>query len=321
MRYRPLGRTGLNVSAVGFGAWEIGGPLRAYFEGLGWIAHGWGDVDDAHSVRLIQSCADLGINVLDTAAGYGAGHSEEVIGRALAGQRERWIVETKGGEGFRPDGVNFKDFSKAHLLRQVEESLRRLRTDYVDVYLLHGPAQADIECGECLDALAEIRRAGKSRFVGVSLGPAALGLELIRRGGMDVFQVALSLTDVGVAAALLPAAAAAGIGVVARCAFGAGFLTGAVDAGTSFAANDRRSWQSAESKASRAALARSLSFLAVPGRTLAQACLRFPLDFGGVATVIAGSKSVEHMRENAAAAAAPALSAAELARLDRVLGR
>jgi len=99
------------------------------------------------------------------------------------------------------------------------------------------------------------------------------------------------------------------------------FLTGAVDAATAFSDQDRRSWQSAESKAARAETARRLAFLTRPGRTQAQACLQFPLAFPGVSTVIAGSKSLEHMRENAAASAAPALTPAELAGIDRALGR
>lgn len=322
MQYRDLGRTGLRVSEIGFGAWEIGGPLRAHFESLGWISHGWGEVDDEESIRLIHACSDLGINFLDTAAGYGNGHSEEVVGRALEGRRrDDWVLETKGGEGFRPDGTNYKDFSKAHLLQQLEASLRRLRTDRVDVYLLHGPSAADIAAGECLEALAQMRRDGKARLVGVSLGPPAMGLELIERGGIDVFQVSLSLTDIAVTAALLPAAAAAGIGIVARCAFGAGFLTGAIDDATAFSDQDRRSWQSAESKAARAETARRLAFLVRPERTQAQACLQFPLAFPGVSTVIAGSKSLEHMRENAAASSSPPLTAADLAGIERALGR
>ena len=109
MRYRQLGSSGVKVSQIGLGAWQIGGPLRAYFDQLGWIAHGWGAVDDEASVRLIHACGEWGINFIDTAAGYGAGHSEEVVGRALQGQRDRWVVETKGGEGFTEEGVNWHD--------------------------------------------------------------------------------------------------------------------------------------------------------------------------------------------------------------------
>lgn len=318
MKFRPLGNSGIAVSEIGFGAWQVGGPLRACFESLGWISHGWGDITDADAVDLIRACGDFGVNFIDTAAGYGAGHSEEVVGRALKGQRDKWVIETKGGEGFTDEKVNYRDFSREHLLRQVEQSLRRLGTDYVDVYLLHGPAQADIEDGGCLEALERIKADGKARLVGVSLGPRDMGLELIERGGIDVYQISLSLTDVNMVQELVPAAKQAGVGLVARCAFGAGFLSGTIDENTAFAANDRRSWQSEESKKARASAAAAFGFLAVPGRSLAQSCCRYPLSFDGVSTVIPGSKSVAHMRENAAASDSPELTQQELARIAAV---
>jgi len=316
MKYRTLGSSGVRVSEIGFGAWQVGGELRGYFDKLGWISHGWGDVRDQDAVDLIRTCGELGINFIDTAAGYGAGHSEEVVGRAVKEHRADWVIETKGGEGFHSDGVNYRDFSREHLLAQVERSLTRLATDYVDVYLLHGPSQEDVERGECLDALAQIKASGKARLVGVSLGPRDMGLDLVGRGLVDVLQVSLSLTDVHMAEGLLPAAAAAGVGVVARCAFGAGFLAGGINETTPFAANDRRSWQSDASKRERATAARAFDFLSVHGRTPAQSCLKYPLSFTGVSTVIPGSKSVAHMRENAAAAGSPALTADEMERID-----
>lgn len=321
MKFRTLGSSGVRVSEIGLGAWQVGGELRAYFDELGWISHGWGTVRDQDGVDLIRTCGELGVNFIDTAAGYGAGHSEEVVGRALEGQRGDWVIETKGGEGFRDDGVNYRDFSREHLLRQLDASLDRLGTDYVDVYLLHGPSQEDVECGECLEALGRIKASGKARLVGVSLGPREMGVDLVRRGLVDVLQISLSLTDVHMAAGLLSEAATAGVGVVARCAFGAGFLAGGIDESTAFAANDRRSWQSDASKRARAAAARAFGFLAVPGRTLAQSCLKFPLSLAGVSTVIPGSKSVVHMRENADASESPELTAEELGRIEEARRR
>lgn len=317
MKYRCVGKSGVEVSEIGLGGWQVGGPLRAYFEGLGWISHGWGDVDGDAAVRLIHTCGELGINFIDTAAGYGAGHSEEIVGRAIGGQRDAWVVETKGGESFTEEGTNLKDFSRERLLHQIEESLRRLGTDYVDVYLLHNPSETDVERGECLEALTQIKQSGKARLVGVSLGTNEMGLQLLSSGIVDVYQVVLSLMD-ATAADILPAAMEAGVGVVARCAFGSGFLAGNVDETTAFADNDRRSWQADDSKRSTAATARAFGFLEVPGRTLAQACLQYPLSFEGVSTVIPGSKSVAHMTENAAAPEAPPLSSDELARIAEV---
>lgn len=317
MRYRELGRTGVEVSEIGIGAWQVGGPLKAHFESLGWISHGWGEVDDAASVDMIRACGEMGINFIDTAAGYGAGHSEEVVGKAIHGQRDRWVVETKGGEGFTDDGHNWKDFSYARLMAQVDESLRRLDTDFVDVYLLHGPSDADIDDGGCLKALEEIKRAGKARLVGISLGPANMGVALLDRGLIDVYQVPLSLTSTGMTDKLIPAAAEAGVGIVARGAFGSGFYAGKVSDRTDFNEDDRRSWQSADAKRSSVAAAEAFRFLEIPGRSLSQACLKFPLSVEGVSTVIPGSKSLEHMRENAAAADAPDLTGEELDRIEQ----
>ena len=243
---------------MSLGAWEIGGAVRLTFEGLGTIPHGWGATDDAESVALLEQCADAGVNFLDTAPIYGNGHSEEVIGRGLVGCRDRWIVCTKGGHG-ATDGAAWSDFSKARLLAQMDESLARLRMDHVDLYLLHGPSAEDVRRGECLEAMETLRQQGKTRFVGVSIGPNALGVELIQRGVVDVLQQSISLTDAGAAADLLPAAVAGNVGIVARGVFGAGFLTGGVRPDDAFAADDRRSWQNEASKRALAAKAAGLS--------------------------------------------------------------
>ena len=318
MEYRALGRTGLRVSVVGLGAWEIGGAATLTFERLGAIAHGYGHVDDREAIELVHRCQDLGINFVDTAPIYGDGHSEELLGKALEGRRHRWIVATKGGHG-ATEGQAWTDFSEARILSQIDESLRRLRTDHVDVYLLHGPTPEDIARGGCLSALSKLKAAGKARFVGVSLGRNDVGLELCQRGVVDVLQQSISLTSTAAIVRLLPAARAAGVGIVARGAFASGFLTGAVSDRTAFADDDRRSWMDEGYKVQLTDLADRLRELVTTDRTLAQLCIRFVLDQPGVSTVIAGSKSIEHMAENAATADLPALTAEEATRL-RELG-
>lgn len=321
MKYRPLGKTGLEVSEIGLGAWQIGGALKAYFEGMGWISHGWGEADDDDSIRLIEACGDAGVNFIDTAAGYGAGHSEEVVGRAVKGARDRWVIETKGGEGFTREGVNWKNFSRQTLLKQIDESLNRLDIDCVDIYLLHSPSQADTENGGCLDALQEIKQSGKARTVGASIGSPEMGLDLIARGAVEVLQVPISIVDTRMASALIPAALEAGVGIVARGAFGAGFFTGQVNETTEFSPDDRRSGQSEGSKKSRAATADAFRFLEVPGRSLAQSYLKYLLSFDGISTVIPGSKTLAHMLENAAASDAPDLTQEELGKIAEARSR
>lgn len=316
MLYRTLGRTGLQVSAVSLGAWEIGGAATLTFERLGAIAHGWGAADDAASLDLIARCRHAGVNFIDTAPIYGDGHSETVIGRALKDCRADWIVCTKGGHG-AAGGAAWSDFSRARLLAQADESLARLGMEAVDVYLLHNPKPEDIARGDCLEALAELRRQGKARFTGVSIGPNEMGLDLIRRGAVDVLQQAISPANSGAAAALLAAAAAGNVGIVARGVFGAGFFTGTVTAETVFAADDRRSWQSADSKRALAATAERLRPFTGPRRSLAQLAVQVVLGCEGVSTVIAGTRRWEHMRENIAALEAPPLSPDERAAIAR----
>ncbi|NPV47278.1 MAG: aldo/keto reductase [Armatimonadetes bacterium] len=319
MQYRTLGRTGLEVSAVSLGAWEIGGAVNLTFESLGTIPHGWGATDDDQSLDLIARCRDAGVNLIDTAPIYGDGHSETLIGQALQDCRDEWVVCTKGGHG-ATDGIAWSDFSKARLLSQVDESLARLRMDAVDVYLLHGPSADDIARGECLEALEIIRQQGKARFVGVSIGPNAMGVDLIKRGVVDVLQQVISIVNPEARDELLPAAVEHNVGIVARCVFGSGFLTGKVKPDDPFGPDDRRSWQAQESKQALAEKARALTALTGPQRSLAQLAVQYVLQLPGVSTVIAGTSKWAHMQENIAATDCPPLTEEELAQIAALQG-
>ncbi len=317
MQYRTLGRTGLKVSAVSLGAWEIGGAVRLTFNGLGTIPHGWGTTSDDESITLLDRCRHAGVNFLDTAPIYGDGHSEEVVGRALRGCRADWIVCTKGGHG-AAGGVAWSDFSKQRLMAQIDQSLTRLRMEAVDLYLLHNPSAEDVARGECLDALGAIRAQGKSRFVGVSIGPNEMGVDLIRRGVVDVLQQSINILDVSAASALLPAAVAGNVGIVARGLFGAGFLAGAAKPDTAFRGDDRRSWMGMDDKRSLAAKADALRALTGPKQSLAQLAIQSVLRLPGVSTVIAGTSKWGHMQENIAALECAPLTEDELQRIARV---
>jgi len=312
MHYRTLGRTGLEVSAVSLGAWEIGGAVTLTFDGLGSIPHGWGATDDAASLELIARCRDAGVNFIDTAPIYGDGHSEEIIGQALADCRDEWIVCTKGGHG-ATDGEAWSDFSQQRLMWQIDESLRRLRMDHVDVYLLHGPSADDIARGECLAAMECMREQGKVRFVGVSIGPNEMGVDLMQRGVVDVLQQGISVVSPQAKDALLPAAVEHSVGIVARGVFGQGFLPGTLRPDAAFADDDRRSWQKPEARRSLAAKADALRAFTGPERSLAQLCIQYVLHLFGVTTVIAGTSKWPHMEENIAAVDCPPLTEEELA--------
>lgn len=192
--------------------------------------------------------------------------------------------------------------------------------DHVDVYLLHGPSADDISRGECLEAMEIMREQGKVRFVGVSIGPNEMGVELIERGVVDVLQQAISIINPGAAEKLLPAAVQHNVGIVARGVFSAGFLTGQVKPDDVFGKDDRRSWQSPESKQAVAAKAEALRTLTGPDRSLAQLCLQYVLQLPGVSTIIAGTSKWPHMQENIAALDCPPLTEEELAVIAGVQG-
>jgi aryl-alcohol dehydrogenase-like predicted oxidoreductase len=172
MLQRDLGtRTGVQVSALGLGCWAIGGPWT--FNG---DPAGWGEVDDEESIRAIRRALDLGVTLFDTADVYGCGHSERVLGKALAGRRDDAVIVTKVGNLFdeqtRTGGGN--DVSPAYLRSACDASLRRLGTDRIDVYLIHDGIGTPEDVPPVVDALEELVAAGKVRWYGSSISDPAI---------------------------------------------------------------------------------------------------------------------------------------------------
>ena len=190
--------------------------------------------------------------------------------------------------------------------------------DYVDAYLLHGPSADDIARGECLEAMETMREQGKTRFIGVSIGPNEMGVELMERGVVDLLQQSISVISPQPKDALLPAAVEHNVGIVARGVFGQGFLPGTLKPETQFAGDDRRSWQKADAKQALVAKAEALRALTGPERSLAQLCVQYVLQLAGVTTVIAGTSKWAHMEENIAAVDCPPLTDEELALIAQV---
>ena len=215
-----LGRTGLQITRIGFGAWAIGGG--------GW-EFGWGPQDDAASIAAIERAIELGINWIDTAAGYGFGRSEEVVGRALrnlSGQ-ERPLVFTKCSLLEGPEGRVVRKLKRDSILREAEDSLRRLGVDAIDLYQIHWPIpEEDIEEG--WSALAELKEQGMVRHIGVSNFDVAQ-LERIRPiAPIETLQPPYSLVARDVEDDVLPYAERTGIGVIVYSPMGSGLLTGAM---------------------------------------------------------------------------------------------
>ncbi|HWB21869.1 MAG TPA: aldo/keto reductase, partial [Gaiellaceae bacterium] len=218
LRTTQLGETGLEITRIGFGAWAIGGG--------GW-EFAWGEQDDAESIAAIQRALELGINWIDTAAAYGFGRSEEVVGRALEGLDERPLIFTKAslveGEGRRV----VHNLKRDSIRREVEASLRRLRVDAIDLYQIHWPnPDADIEEG--WSAFAELKEEGLVRHIGVSNFDVKQLRRIQQIAPVETLQPPYSLVDRLVEHEILPFAEQQGIGVIVYSPMGSGLLTGAM---------------------------------------------------------------------------------------------
>ncbi len=225
MEYRAFGRTGLNVSAVGYGCWEIGG--------------GYGHFDESEVVAAVQSALDLGINLFDTAEGYGYGQSERLLGKALGARRKEAIVVTKFGI-YRPEGEWQRDSRREMALAAIDRSLKALGTDYVDVYLIHWPDR-ETPLEESMRALEEIVQAGKARFVGVSnFTPDQIETCMATRR-VDIAQYGYHMFDRRLEREIFPTIAEHGIGLMTYGSLAHGLLAGAFTPETSFDEDDWRS--------------------------------------------------------------------------------
>lgn len=295
MKYRTLGRTGLRVSEIGFGAWGIGGGVNGSL--------GYGATDDAVSQTALREAVANGITFFDTADLYGFGHSEELLGETLRDVREKIVLATKVGF-LGPKGP--QDFSVQHIRKSLEGSLKRLRTDRVDLYQLHNPPVSLLqEDGRILETLRALQKEGKIRAFGISLKSPDDGLALIRDFGISCVQVNFNLVDQRTLEnGLVDLCARENIGLIIRTPLCFGFLSGKYSADSAFESEDHRSHWSREQLALWADANRSFqdAFRSESG-TEAQLALRFCLSFAGVSTVIPGMLTPQHVRENAGASA------------------
>jgi aryl-alcohol dehydrogenase-like predicted oxidoreductase len=294
MRNRTLGRSGLSISEIGFGAWGIGGRTAGETS--------YGDTDDRHSLDALDRAFDLGITFYDTAPAYGDGHSEALIGEAFARRRDRVVIATKVG---LPRFGEPCDFSSDALRLSLEGSLRRLRTDYVDLFQLHNPPPDLFRTTpESYATLETLRRDGKIRTVGVSVKSPSEALSILSSHAVAAVQVNLNMLDVrAIEAGLLERATEIGVAIIARTPLCFGFLTGAVTAATEFAPGDhRRAWPRAQiERWVKGAAAMQAAAGAPANQSQSQAALRFCLSFRAVSAVIPGILSPKEATENAAA--------------------
>src|SRR5499427_5920967 len=318
MEHRPFGQTGLQVSAVGYGCWEIGG--------------GYGDIDEVAFDRAVARALDLGINCFDTAEGYGLGASERALGKALGQRRREAIIVTKFGIGYR-DKPKLRDASRARCMACIEKSLEHLGTDCVDVYLIHWPDHAT-PFEETMRALEDVVRQGKARFVGVSNFrareiEACMG---VRR--VDVAQYGWNLFDRRMQREVFPYCQANGIGVMAYGSLAYGLLTGAFTEQTDFGADDWRaradkmgSIKLFEKLFGRESFPRNLRVVeelkgiaARHGRSLPQLALRWAVSNPAVSTALVGCRTVAEV-ENNVGALGWSIGEADLREIDAIFAR
>ncbi|GAA3069452.1 aldo/keto reductase [Rhizobium viscosum] len=233
---RDIGRSGITASAVGLGTWAIGG----------WM---WGGTDEAESIAAVQASLDAGVTLIDTAPAYGLGRSEEIVGKALAGRRDKAVIATKCGLVWHADkGRHFFDqdgrpvhryLGRDAIFHEVEESLRRLGTDYLDLYITHWQdPTTPIE--ETMRALEDLKISGKIRAIGASNVSAPELETYIATGGLDAIQERFSMIDREIESDLLPLTRVNGVSTLSYSSLALGLLSGAIGPERIFSGDDQR---------------------------------------------------------------------------------
>ncbi len=299
MQYRDLGKTGIRVSTIGFGAWAIGGASEASGTPLG-----WGRTSDDESLAAIRRARDLGVNFFDTSDSYGFGRSESLLGIVLSRHRRDVVIATKVGVARSSAGTLKKDFSREHILHAVDGSLKRLRTDYIDLYQLHNPTMEDLRREEIQETMDRLQELGKIRFWGVSIFNPDEGIEIINKNWGYALQVLYNILNQAPASELFPLAKARGYGIIARVPLASGLLTGKYRQDSVFRSDDIRQ-NFLTPKRLEEAMARVDEVRSIVGgaeRSMTEASLRFVLAHDAVSTTIPGAKTVRHVEGNVAAA-------------------
>jgi aryl-alcohol dehydrogenase-like predicted oxidoreductase len=299
MEHRPLGRTGWNVSTIGFGAWAIGGDA-------------WGRTDDGESVRALHRAIDLGVNFIDTADVYGDGHSERLVAQVRRDRSEEIVVATKAGRRLQPHDA--AGYNRENLTAFVERSLRNLNTEALDLLQLHCPPSAVYDTPDAFGILDDLVQAGKIRYYGVSVEKVDEAIRALRHPNVQSIQIIFNMFRLTPAEEFFGQAREGGVGILARVPLASGLLTGKLRHDTQFPSDDHRHFNrrgeafdigetfSGVDYDAGVSAAEELGALVPPGATLAQLALRWTLMFPEVTTAIPGAKTSRQAEENAQAA-------------------
>ncbi|MHC4139402.1 MAG: aldo/keto reductase [Planctomycetota bacterium] len=291
MEYRILGKSDLNVSVIGYGAWGIGGEPF------------WSTEGEENAIRSIKKAIDLGINFYDTAPVYGFGYSEELLGKALQSKREDVIIATKCGMRWKKEKIKSieKISTKESILEEIDLSLRRLETDYIDLYQVHWPDE-NTPIKETMETLLDIQKSGKIRYVGVSNYSVDQMQECLKYGQIVSLQPMYSMLERDVEKDRLPFCIDNNIGIICYSPLASGVLTGKYDENTRF-----KDWRgqniignfTGEVYVSHIKKVKELKKIAQKhDKTLAQLAINWLLHQKGVTTAIVGVKNPGQVEQN-----------------------
>lgn len=312
IKKRTLGKSGIEVAEIGFGLWAVGGDA-------------WGHTDDVESMNAIDAALDAGVNFFDTADIYGHGHSEELLGKAMEGRRERFVVATKiGWMDYEAEKNQTAYDTVKKLLAGVESNLKRLQTDYIDILQSHiSFHDPTMEC--FLEGFQILQTHGKVRAYGVSTSNYQYLQEFNADDGCATLQIDFSLLNRTAENEIFPYCQEKNIGLIGRGPLAMGILTGKFGPDTKFSEFDWRSrWQ--ENTEEREIYLDDLHKVEklkalTDERTLAQLALQFVLSKKSVSVVIPGCKTTDQVSENVSAALLPPLAAQDLSYLESITPR
>ncbi|HTI36873.1 MAG TPA: aldo/keto reductase [Vicinamibacterales bacterium] len=316
MEYRALGRTGMHVSAIGFGAWAIGGSA-------------WGGADDEASMRALHAAVDAGVNFIDTADVYGDGRSERLVARL---RRERpgapVYVATKAGR--RLPSQTPEGYTRENLVAWIDRSLANLEVEAIDLLQLHCPPSSIVASDDVYGVLDDLKVEGKLRHYGVSVERVDEALESLRHPGVECVQIIFNLFRLKPADEFFGPARAASVGVLARVPLASGLLTGKLTSASVFPSDDHRAFNRNGEDFDKGETfsgvpyeigleaVEELKHLVPRGETLTQFALRWILMFEAVTCAIPGARTADQARDNAAAADLPAIDAATMSLVRRI---
>ncbi len=303
MQYRALGRTGINVSALSFGAWAIGGT--------------WGPVDDAESLAALSRAVELGVNFFDTADVYGGGRSEQLLAKLRRQHPGKVTIATKAGRGLYPHVA--EGYNRANLTAFINRSLKNLSTDTIDLLQLHCPPTEVYARPEVFGVLDDLVKAGKIRFYGVSVEKVEEAQRAIEYPNLQTVQIIFNMFRQRPAEQFFEQAVKRNVGILARVPLASGMLTGTMNPSSQFSPDDHRAFNRQGEAFDRGETFSGVDFktglkaveelkaICPAGMSMAQFALRWILMFEAVTCAIPGAKRPSQVDENFSAADLPPL--------------